>query len=275
MGNFKFIASVLLIGLVLFFGIVHGGPSLSFFLNAHALVLVFGGTFCVFVFANSFPRISSILKLSYKIIRSDYVYDLRQTIYWIYYLSYCYNNFEGKKVQIPVWHPFLNEAVEFLNTPNISENEFEALLNTRLEKVADNYAEDAETLSALAKYPPAMGLIGATSGMINMMRGLGGADKSAIGQAMAVALVATLWGIIISNFVLLPLADHVNRMNEENRVNRSLIAEAMSMVKKKQATPLVLEFMISFTPIATREEVRRDCNEWSRRMLQKYNQSKI
>ena len=61
---------------------------------------------------------------------------------------------------------------------------------------------------------PAFGMIGTLIGLVQMLATL--EDPSAIGPAMAVALLTTLYGALISNVVCLPLADKLKvRSGEE------------------------------------------------------------
>lgn len=67
---------------------------------------------------------------------------------------------------------------------------------------------------------PAWGMVGTLLGLINMMRAMG-ADTSAIGSGMSLALITTLYGSVIANWVCIPIA----RKLEKNGEQESLVME--------------------------------------------------
>lgn len=76
-----------------------------------------------------------------------------------------------------------------------------------------------------AKYPPAFGLAGTVLGLIHLMRGIAtGIDPKETGIRMAVALVATFYGLLISNLLLNPLGEWLNEevKKDEVKVEASL-----------------------------------------------------
>jgi chemotaxis protein MotA len=94
---------------------------------------------------------------------------------------------------------------------------------------------------ALGKYPPAFGLLGAVLGIIAMMQGLGSADAiKKVGPALAVALVATLYGIAVANFILLPLGENLHKANKFDFVLRQMIIDGLRLIRQKKH-PLVVE----------------------------------
>lgn len=103
------------------------------------------------------------------------------------------------------------------------------------------------------KFPPGLGLLGASSGMIEMMVGLNSSGMDGIGNAMAVALVATFWGIAIANFVFLPLADYAARVASEDFFTRSLVVHGISLIKQGMAPKIIAETLIS--QLAIRDQV--------------------
>jgi chemotaxis protein MotA len=101
----------------------------------------------------------------------------------------------------------LNDGMELLSL-GFSKEKIIELLSQRFEV----YTTKINTLSAWlkrgSKYPPAFGLAGTVLGLIHLMRGISaGIDTKETGVRMAVALVATFYGLLISNLVLNPLGE--------------------------------------------------------------------
>jgi chemotaxis protein MotA len=85
---------------------------------------------------------------------------------------------------------------------------------------------------------PAFGMIGTLIGLVQMLASMD--DPSSIGPAMAVALLTTLYGVLLANFIFLPLAEKLSLRSEQERLNKSIIVEAAIGINRG-ISPLVLE----------------------------------
>lgn len=238
--------------LVIWFGVIAGTARKEIFLDKHALILVLGGTFAAaliafpisqmrdlwsfFSMGAMFPpdkgfvkTIGHLMMLSTRPLLANVDPAVRQTI-----------------------HPYLLEGYTLMRKQEWDSAEFRMILHSRNQRVKERYGGDAKALTALAKFPPAFGLLGATTGMIAMMTSLGESGKDSIGPAMAVALVATFWGIALANLVFLPLADHCTRLNTEDARLRLMIATGLALIHQEQRPAVVFEHLIGFLPVAER-----------------------
>jgi chemotaxis protein MotA len=87
--------------------------------------------------------------------------------------------------------------------------EIERALNAEAAAAAARQRTAADVMRKAAEVAPAMGLIGTLVGLVQMLGHL--ADPDTIGPAMAVALLTTLYGAVLANMVLLPLAAKLER----------------------------------------------------------------
>lgn len=81
-------------------------------------------------------------------------------------------------------------------------------MRDNLELMISHFEEDKEKLAKVWEsaggYAPTIGIIGAVMGLIHVMQNL--ADVSAVGKGIAVAFVATIYGVALANLLLLPVA---------------------------------------------------------------------
>ncbi len=106
----------------------------------------------------------------------------------------------------------------------------------------DRHNKTISILRRSAELAPAMGLIGTLIGLVQMLGNL--ADPSAIGPAMAVALLTTLYGAILANMVFTPLAAKLEKNSlSEIQLRRIYTTSVMSVVK--QENPRQLEIMLN------------------------------
>lgn len=91
---------------------------------------------------------------------------------------------------------------------------------------------------SLGDVAPAMGMIGTLIGLVAMLSNMD--DPKAIGPAMAVALLTTLYGAFIANVVAIPLADKLAIRNQQEKLNNLLILDAILGIQDGQ-NPKVIE----------------------------------
>lgn len=96
--------------------------------------------------------------------------------------------------------------------------------------------------SSVGNMAPAMGMIGTLVGLVQMLANM--ADPAAIGPAMAVALLTTLYGAIIANAFAIPLADKLASVSSYERLNKSLIIETIAGIQEGM-NPKVLEQLLN------------------------------
>lgn len=215
------------------------------FVDYHAFMIVIGGTFAASLVSFSGKRLFMLVKVFFKKVIGKNV-EVQICMNEILEVAkgyrdddqYLKNNLEKIKT------PFFKEGLKMLSDGGIDFHEMDIILRKRAASIFQRHEEDAEIFKSLAKFPPAFGLLGAVIGMIAMMQNLGGADSfSKVGPSLAVALVATLYGIGIANFVFLPLGENLAKVNHEDAKLRDMVIDGIKMIRVKKH-PLVVEEMI-------------------------------
>jgi len=83
----------------------------------------------------------------------------------------------------------------------------------------------ADLLETAAGYTPTLGILGAVLGLIRVMQNLG--EPSKLGTGIAVAFVATVYGVAAANLVLLPLATKLRARARDEALHREIVIEGM------------------------------------------------
>jgi chemotaxis protein MotA len=108
----------------------------------------------------------------------------------------------------------------------------------------------AEVLETAAGYSPTLGILGAVLGLIHVMQSLG--EPAKLGSGIAVAFVATVYGVGSANLILLPLATKLRGVARRAAINRELIIEGVAAVQEG-LNPRVIEQKLRGFLIVTRE----------------------
>lgn len=151
--------------------------------------------------------------------------------------------------------PFLKEGIELLLL-GLNKSEFKDILTERIYRARQRDEEIVNLFRRLAKYPPALGLVGTVLGLVSLMRSVGqGADASQVGLNMALALIATLYGLALANFVLAPISEHFLQKAEDTKVFRELLLEGLLMIHEQKSALAVQEMLNSYLESENRVDI--------------------
>ena len=139
-----------------------------------------------------------------------------------------------------ITNPFLQKAVDML-VDGHEQHVVKAALEKDIDLTAERQTEGARIFRALGDVAPAMGMIGTLIGLVAMLANMD--DPKAIGPAMAIALLTTLYGAMLANMVALPIADKLELRSGEERLNRTLILDAILGIQDGQ-NPRVLQSLL-------------------------------
>ena len=101
----------------------------------------------------------------------------------------------------------------------------ESVLYDEIAKMEERQKVDAAVFDGLGSYAPAMGMIGTLVGLVLMLKDLH--DPSAIGPAMAVALLTTFYGALIANIIGIPIGNKLKLRTADEIAYRELLAQGM------------------------------------------------
>jgi chemotaxis protein MotA len=92
----------------------------------------------------------------------------------------------------------------------------------------NNDLESSKVFEAMGGYSPTIGIIGAVMGLIHVMGNL--ADPSSLGSGIAVAFVATIYGVALANLMFLPIANKLKSViMHRSRIQMMLIEGFISV----------------------------------------------
>ena len=98
---------------------------------------------------------------------------------------------------------------------------------------------------------PAWGMIGTLIGLVNMLKALD--DPSAIGPAMAVALLTTLYGSLLANWIAIPASTKMKNNNAIEVQIKEVMIEGLLSIQAGENPRVIEEKLKSFLSPKTRE----------------------
>ena len=121
------------------------------------------------------------------------------------------------------------------------------LLTTEMRARETTDDEPSRIFESAAGYAPTFGILGAVLGLIHVMRSL--ATPGALGEGVAVAFVATVYGLGLANLFLLPLAGRLRERALAAGRRRELILEAIVAMRGRMHPRLLAQTMRGLAPV--------------------------
>ena len=140
----------------------------------------------------------------------------------------------------------INDGLE-MHELGFTQEQIKEIISQRFEI----YSKRINMLSAWmrrgAKYPPAFGLAGTVLGLIHLMRGVSaGIDAKETGVRMAVALVATFYGLILSNLLLNPLGEWLHEEIKRDEIKAEASLQTILLIVSRAQIIEAQEVLNSF-----------------------------
>lgn len=158
---------------------------------------------------------------------------------------------QGKSVpnKTDIEYQLLRDGIELIGL-GFSYDRIETILTQRFHSYSKNISNVSTWLRKNAKYPPAFGLAGTVLGLIHLMRGISeGINTQETGIRMAVALVATFYGIIISNIFLNPTGEMVGEELKSEEDKAEIAIHTVQLIMNKASAIEVQEELNSYVEI--------------------------
>jgi chemotaxis protein MotA len=234
-----------LIGLLGGFGIIIGaiatGGDIMMFFDVASVLIVVGGTFMITLMQVSLGDFLGSFAIGLKAFFYK-VDDPRQLIEeGVALADVARKNgllaLEGQEIS----NDFMRQGISLCvdgHDPALVQR----MLGKEIDLMLERHQVGIKMFKNMASMAPAMGMIGTLVGLVQMLANM--SDPSAIGPAMAVALLTTLYGAIIANAFAQPIADKLARTTNIESTNKSLIIETISGIQEGM-NPKVLEQLLS------------------------------
>lgn len=229
----------LFICLALFIGgfLFHGNGGLYF--NCAGLLIVFGGTFGATLISFQAKRLTIVRKVLITSYRTR-VKEPEEIVEIMVDLSVKRKmrgvlSLQEDEEETSIL--FLRRALGFL-VDSFRSHQIRDFLTTEIYFFKLRREETERVLRTMAEVAPAFGLVGSVVGLIGMLAGV--ADTEVILATLPIALTSTLYGIILSNFFLVPFAENIRERTQQELFLQKIIMEGVIAIESEMK-PRVLE----------------------------------
>ncbi len=151
---------------------------------------------------------------------------------------------EGRARQLN--DPFVKSGLQML-VDGFAPDQLREALDVEIAARDETLRAAVRVWESAGGYAPTIGIIGAVLGLIHVMENL--ADPTRLGAGIAVAFVATVYGLVFANLVLLPIAGKLRNVVAEESLMRELTQEALVGIAAGEHPQLIRARLKGFVPV--------------------------
>ena len=244
------IASV--IGVVSAFGLILsailiGGGALGSFFDAPSLMVVCGGAVAAALISYPLKTFFGVIGVTMKVFlnKNDAVADIIEQLVSLAETARRDGllALEGRVDEIE--NPFIVLGIQMAvdgTRPEVMED----ILRTEVDAVATRHRDGKGILDTMGRFAPAFGMIGTLMGLVIMLGDM--SDPSKIGAGMAVALLTTLYGAVISNVIFLPFAEKLGFISKQELLGMEIIVRGILAIQSGENPRVIEQKLNTFIP---------------------------
>ncbi|MGQ9694898.1 MAG: flagellar motor protein [Thermodesulfobacteriota bacterium] len=241
-----------IIGLVLGIGAILGGQALEgghlgSIMQITAFVIVIGGTFGAVFLSYPFQQVIAALKGAKSVLKEppqnaeEIIKQITQYANKARKEGILSLEKEIKNINSAFLKKALTMAVDGLEPHLIRE-----AMETELEYLDEHGKINSKIFKSAGGYAPTIGILGAVLGLIHVMENLN--DPSKLGAGIAVAFVATVYGVGSANLLFLPISTKLEVRHRNEMILREMMLEGVISVSNGENPRLIEEKLRSYIP---------------------------
>ena len=228
------------IGMIL--GAMISGGGLGPFFDVPSVLIVFGGTFFLVMYSTPMP----VFLGSFGAMAKAFMPPIKkqdELIERMVELSGIARKdgmmaLEGQEVP----DKFFQKGLQML-VDGADESKLVTQLNKEIKSMLKRHESNQTAIKAWIDLAPAMGMVGTLIGLVLMLGNM--ADPKAIGPAMAVALLTTMYGAIIANVLFMPLLTKLEGYTQYEAVYREMVVTGLRNIARGESPRNIQDQMVA------------------------------
>lgn len=229
------------------------GEGLAIFIDVGSMVLVGFGTFFVVCIKFNIKFLPNTMKVALKafLTKMDRPEDLIETISDMAKSAKKEGLLSLESYEVD--NTFLKRGIGML-VDGYDPEVIETIMLKEKTLTIDRHIQGQQIFNAAADVAPAMGMIGTLVGLVQMLVNLD--NPKNIGPAMAVAILTTLYGAVISNMLAIPISDKLNLRSQEEEKNFDLIIDGVLGIAQGLNAAIIKESLREYLPAHLKNDTK-------------------
>ncbi len=238
-----------LIGLIGTLGMIAGAMissgGLGPFIDTPSMLIVIGGTFFAVMYRSTLPMfLASFGALAKVFMPGAKKHD--ELVTRITELAGIARKdgmmaLEGQEVPDKFFEKGLQMLVDGADETKLTDQ-----LNKEVKAMKARHEDMTGVFQAWVDLAPAMGMIGTLIGLVAMLGNM--ADPKAIGPAMAVALLTTLYGAMIANCIFMPIVTKLEGYSAHELLYREMVVMGLKYISRGESPRNITDQLVALMP---------------------------
>ena len=236
--------------------------SVSRFADLKSLLIVLGGSYAATLIAFRFgDAMRAILFIAKAFLKGKAEKDFLEVYHTVVNLCEKRANNElitDEEISAVKNTDLQNWLQDFIAVDLVTEEMIEEIVRSEIEMYNYRSFEEIDMLEFMGRASPAFGMIGTVVGLILMLgsvSGEGGADIAGLMGGMAVALITTLYGVLLSQLIFLPIASKRFQLKESQVLLMEMIREGLLYLKRRELPETAAKDLVIYLPPKLRKKV--------------------
>ena len=253
---------IVCIGFVLWAIISGAGVSglIKYFIDGQSVMITLGGAFCAVLASSPLKDFLNGLK-SIKMVMKTATLNTQEIIEKIISLSNVARK-EGllslEEAANGLDDQFMKKGI-LLIVDGTDPELVRAIMETELDSIDARHKKNITFWDTVASMGPAWGMIGTLVGLVNMLQNM--SDAASIGPAMSVALLTTLYGSLLANWICTPVSNKLKANNKAEMTLKEIMIEGLLSIQAGENPRVIEEKLKSFLAPAERGTSTEDGGE--------------
>ena len=188
------------------------------FADLKAFLIVLGGSYAATLIAFPFRNAAKTFAYVFMVFRRERTDEEFEVVYktMLEFAEHRFNDEiipDSRVAAIPLY--FMRDCIEnFIQVDWVSEEMMEEIITSEIENFAYQEDKDIAVMNYMGKAAPAFGLLGTVVGLITLLGSAARANATItdVVGGMSVALLTTLYGVMLSQMVFLPVGEKHQRL---------------------------------------------------------------
>ena len=239
--------------------------SISRFADLKSLLIVLGGSYAATLIAFRFgDAMRAILFIAKAFLTGKSDKDFLEVYHTVISLCEKRSNKElitDEEISAIKNKDLQNWLQDFIAVDLVSEEMIEEIVRSEIEMYNYRSFEEIDMLEFMGRAAPAFGMIGTVVGLIMMLgsvSGEGGADIAGLMGGMAVAMITTLYGVLLSQLIFLPIASKRFQLKETQVLLMEMIREGLLYLKRRELPETAAKDLVIYLPPKLRKKVMQE-----------------
>lgn len=241
-------------GISLIIAAINMGSGFEIFFNGPGLMIVVGGTVAATLITFQMRDVFSAFKAALFVF-SEEKKDPNDMVFTMVDLTTLTRK-QGiiSLSKLDIESTFLKKVCNLIGD-GTKEELMRDTLNIEIESMKKRHYIIQDIFKKMALYAPAFGMLGTLIGLIQMLTQL--SEPESVGPAMAVALLTTFYGMLLSTLMFNPIAGKLRARTMLEVINLEIIFEGAISILQDNNPLLVYEKLSSFVPTTLRRPMKQ------------------